>query len=180
MMTTTNTARGFSWPRLMGWGLGALVLLVPAIAMQFTSEVNWDWKDFLFAGVLVGVVGLVLELAARATPNGSYRFGVGVAVMAAFLLTWANAAVGIIGNEDNPRNIMFLVLLLIPAVGAVVVRFRAGGMARVMAATAVGQVTIGLIAPALGDLILVMTAVWGAMWLASAALFRKAAREIAS
>lgn len=180
MVMRNETDRVFNWFRLVGWGLGALVLMVPAVAMQFTGEVNWDWKDFLFAGVLVGLVGLVLELAVRAKANGSYRLGVAVAVMAAFLLTWANAAVGIIGNEDNPRNIMFLVLLIFPALGAVVVRFRASGMSRVMTATAIAQASIGLIALVLGDVILVMTAVWIAMWLGSAALFRKSAREVGS
>jgi predicted membrane channel-forming protein YqfA (hemolysin III family) len=43
----------------------ALLLLIPFFAMQFTYEVNWTLSDFLVAGVLLFVTGLLIELVFR-------------------------------------------------------------------------------------------------------------------
>ena len=75
--------------------------------MQFTDEVNWSPQDFGFAVAMVVGVGATYELALRMTSNGAYRAAVGVALAAAFLLIWANAAVEIIGSEDNAVNRWF-------------------------------------------------------------------------
>ena len=47
---------------------------------------------------------------------------VAVAVGAAFLMTWANLAVGIIGNEGNPAHLMFFGVVAIGLCGAAVAR----------------------------------------------------------
>ena len=52
--------------RLIVWAVVvALILLIPLVAMQFTSEVNWTLSDFVFAGVLLFGTGLTYELVAR-------------------------------------------------------------------------------------------------------------------
>ena len=43
----------------------ALLLLLPAIALLFTDEVQWTAGDFLFAAVLLGGTGLLVELVVR-------------------------------------------------------------------------------------------------------------------
>ncbi|MBT8256125.1 MAG: hypothetical protein KJO23_06250 [Bacteroidia bacterium] len=73
------------------------LLLVPFIAMQFTSEVNWELGDFVIAGVLLLVTGLMVELVLRKTSN-KYRFPVLAAIVLLFLLVWAELAVGIFGT----------------------------------------------------------------------------------
>jgi hypothetical protein len=98
--------RGSPW-RIAAWTVAALMLLLPLVAMRFTDEVSWDETDFILAGALIGGAGLTFELAARATANHAYRAAVGVALAAAFLLIWLNLAVGIVGTEDNPFNLMF-------------------------------------------------------------------------
>jgi hypothetical protein len=95
--------RGSRW-RIAAWGTAAALILLPLLAMQLTDEVVWDAADFAFACALVVGVGVAYELAARMTGNSSYRAAVGVALAAAFILVWANGAVGIIGNEENPAN----------------------------------------------------------------------------
>ena len=85
--------------RVTLWSLAAL--LSPLVAMQFTDEVRWDAADFIFAGILIGSVGVAYELAVRMTGNSAYRAGAGFALAATFLTVWANGAVGMIGNEDN-------------------------------------------------------------------------------
>ena len=52
--------------RLIGLLLSPLLLLlVPLIAMQYTTEVNWTVGDFLVAGVLLLGIGLAIELLLR-------------------------------------------------------------------------------------------------------------------
>lgn len=38
--STAGTGRHNPW-RIVGWGTAAALLLLPLVAMQFTSEVNW-------------------------------------------------------------------------------------------------------------------------------------------
>ena len=162
--------------RAAAWGGTAALILLPLVAMRLTSEVDWDAADFLFAIGLVGGVGLMFELAVRTSPNRSYRAGVGVALAAAFLLTWINLAVGIIGNEENPFNLLYFAVLGVAALGAVAARFRASGLAVAMAAAAVAQVAVAVIALAVGlGFTGPITVFFAGLWLASAWLFRKAA-----
>src|SRR5688572_13882947 len=95
---------GSRW-RPAGWAVAALILLLPLIAMQFTDEVDWSMFDFAFAAVLLGGLGLGLELAVRKTDNAAYRLAAAVALAAAFLLVWVNGAVGIIGSEQDDANL---------------------------------------------------------------------------
>jgi hypothetical protein len=78
--------------------ISALILLIPLIAMQFTSEVNWNLLDFVVAGVLLLGTGLMYELTLRKINNINYRIVVYVVILVVFLLTWAELAVGIFGT----------------------------------------------------------------------------------
>jgi phosphotransferase system glucose/maltose/N-acetylglucosamine-specific IIC component len=98
--------------------------------------VNWDIFDFAVFGAMLLGVGVVYALAKRRASNTTYRFAIGVALAAAFLLVWVNGAVGIIGNENNDANMMFFGVLLVGVVGAIIARLRPKGMARAMYATA--------------------------------------------
>jgi hypothetical protein len=170
----------------VAWAIAALALLLPLIAMQFTDEVNWDQTDFAFAGGLIVATGVAFELAARATNNKAHRAAVGVALAAAFGLIWINAAVGIIGSEDNPANLMYGGVLAVGVIGAVIARFKPDGMARALFLTALTQGLVGVIALAAGfgsqapsfpEAIVFLTGFFAALWLLSAYLFRKAARQ---
>ncbi|WP_437663506.1 hypothetical protein [Sorangium sp. So ce1182] len=160
------------------WGAAALVLLLPLVAMQFTEEVAWDLADFvIFGAMLVGACG-TYELAARSTGNRAYRAAVGVALAAAFVLVWMNLAVGIIGNEENPANLMYGGVLAVGIIGAVIARFQPHGMGRAMVATALAQALVALIAVIAGlGYTFMLTGFFVALWLTSARLFWRAARE---
>ena len=107
--------------------------------MQVTDEVIWDLADFAFAGALVVGVGVTYELAAKMTGNTACRAAVGVALAAAFILIWMNLAIGIIGAEDNPANLMYGGVLAVAIIGAVIGRFQPAGMARALSTTARAQ-----------------------------------------
>jgi hypothetical protein len=170
-----NTGNGW---RMAIWGGAALLLLLPLVAMQLTQEVKWTGFDFAVVGALLLAACGTYELAARMTGNTAYRAAVGVAIAAALLLVWVNLAVGIVGTEDNPANLMFGGVLAVGIVGALSVRFQPEGMARALVATAVIQaLTAAIVLVAGHPYEAFLTLFWVAMWLASAWLFRRAARE---
>lgn len=160
------------------WGAAAFLLLLPAVAMQFTSEVDWTASDFIFMGVMLTVACGTYELMARMTSNTAYRAGVGVAIVTAFLTVWVNAAVGMLGSEDNPANLLFGGVLAVGFVGAIVARFRPLGMALAMVATALAQAGMAVYALVGGYAEVVLHVGFFVIpWLLSAQLFRKAARK---
>jgi len=162
-------------------------VLLPLLAMQITDEVTWTGSDFaVFAAMLVSAGG-ALELTARMTGDRAYRAAAGLAIATAFILVWANGAVGLIGHEDNPANLMYAGVIGIGGVGALLSRFRPQGMARAMVATAGAQTAVAAVAlvaglapsgPGLPWDVLIATGFFAALWLTSAWLFRRSAREL--
>ena len=164
----------------------ALILLVPLLAMQFTGEVAWGVFDFAVAGVLLGGTGLIHQLASRKAGNTAYRAAVGVALAAAFILIWLMGAVGIIGVEGDPADLMYLGVLAVGIVGAVIARFQAEGMARALLAMALAQALVASIALVAGkheapissvSEIVGLNGFFVALFIGSAWLFRHAARK---
>lgn len=169
--------RRWSGWRIAGWSVGALLLLLPLAAMQFADEVNWDETDFIVMGGLIGGVGLGIEFLVRKSGSLAYRLGAVLALVAAFLTIWVNLAVGMIGSEDNPFNLLFVGVLFAALIGAILARFEPAGMARAVVVTAVAQAAVGafgLSADMRGG---VLSMAFAAPWLLVAALFRNAARE---
>ena len=76
----------------------ALLLLIPFIAMQFTDEVNWTPFDFIVAGALLLATGFMFERVIRKVKKIEYRIVIGLVILVAFLLVWAELAVGIFGT----------------------------------------------------------------------------------
>jgi hypothetical protein len=176
--TTDKAGRNDQRWRIALWGGLIALLLLPLAAMQVTDEVAWDLKDFAIFGVMLAVVGGAVEVGVRLSGSPAFRFAVAIAVVAGFLLVWANLAVGVIGNEENPLNAMFGGILMVGVIGAAIARFRARGMASAMVAMAVAQVLVATVAQVNGHVIWPMTIVFAGVWLVSAALFRKAARTM--
>ncbi|MBD3162047.1 MAG: hypothetical protein GF346_07105 [Candidatus Eisenbacteria bacterium] len=123
-----------------------LLLLIPLVAMQLTDEVVWSPADFILAGILLFGAGLASQRLARKGIHVTYRVAAGVALGAALLLIWANLAVGLIGPEDNPANLLYGGVLLIGFAGAAIARLKARGMAWTLFAMALVQASIPMIA----------------------------------
>ena len=82
--------RVFLWIALAS----GLILLIPLIAMRFTTQVNWDGTDLTVMGLLLFGTASLFVLVARRLPRRR-RFTVGIVFAAAFLYIWAELAVGI-------------------------------------------------------------------------------------
>ncbi|MBN8551789.1 MAG: hypothetical protein J0L52_02695 [Caulobacterales bacterium] len=162
--------------RLVMWGGLLAIWLLPLIAKQFTDEVQWTTSDHVFWAIMLIVPGAIVELTSRLTGSWAYRGGVIIALGTAFVITWANLAVGIVGDEDNPINLIFFGVIGVALIGAPLVGFKASRMRWVLMATAAAQVLSGLVALQAEAFVLVFCGVATALWLTSAALFGKAAR----
>lgn len=147
---------------------------------------GWYWTggDFVFAFILLFGAGAAFELISKKMPkNTTYRFAVGLGVLTAFLLTWINAAVGIIGDNDS-ANAMYLVLVALGFLGAIAVRFDAQRLSLLLLSMAIGQMIIPVIAfiiwqPPFGlgvIQIFVLNVFFAVLWAGSGLLFRKAVR----
>jgi hypothetical protein len=164
----------------------ACILLLPLSAMQFTDEVAWNLADFVVAGVLLFGAGLTYQLVARRAGNVVYRVAVGVAVAAALLLVWTVGAVGVIGEDGDPADLMYGGVLAVGAIGAVIARFRPQGMARALLAMALVQALVAVIALIAGkhqapissvSEIVGVNGLFVTLFIGSAWLFRQAARK---
>ena len=168
--------------RVAVWMLAAGLFLLPLVAMQFTDEVQWTVFDFVVWAVMLLVACGAYELVARMSPSRHYRLGAGVAIVTGFLVFWANGAVGMIGSEDNPYNLLFLAAIAVGAAMALIAWFKPAGMARALYATAAVHGVVALVALAAGwDLRgSVLSLCFVLPYLFAAGLFRLAAREPAA
>jgi hypothetical protein len=123
----------------------ALILMIPFIAMQFTSEVNWTLSDFIVMGVLIFGVCLAYELVSRKVNSLTYRLAVAAAVLGMFLIVWVNLAVGIIGDEPNGPSALYFVVPLVAILSAIIARLEPTNMSRAMGFTTLVLCAIPLI-----------------------------------
>jgi hypothetical protein len=119
-----------------------LILLIPLV---LTLLAIWHWRPgaLVLAFVLLfGGAGLTYGLVTKKMmSNKAYRFAVGVALAAVFLLVWMNAAVGgILG--DDPANLMYFGVLLVGFIGAVIAHLEPQGMSRALFATTFAMVLV--------------------------------------
>ena len=116
----------------------------------------------------------------------SYRFATVLALATAFILVWLIGAVGVIGVEGDPFDLMYFGVLAVGIISAVIARFQSHGMARALFATAFAQALVTVIALLAGKHqssvssvpeILILNGFFIALFLGSARLFGNAARE---
>lgn len=171
--------------RIARWGAAAALLCVPAIAMQFGDEVNWGPEDFIFMGGMLALALGAYELLSIKAANAAYRVASALAVLGIFLLIWISLAVGIIGDDGNDSDVMYLAVLAIGIGGSAIARLRAAGMAYTVFAMAGAQILIAAIAVAAqlgaeGPIwprdVLGVTAILSGIWFLSGALFRHSER----
>lgn len=191
------------WVRLYTRGLPV------AVARRRIDEIDADLHDQIAAERVCGTGDwrIALSLVARmvrgfaddaswrgghARARTTYRLATGLAIGSALFIFWLMGAVGIIGVEGDPADLMFFGVFAVGIVGAVIARFRppgaprALGMARAMLAMALAQGLVGAVALIAGKHkaaissvfeILGLTGMFVSLFLGSAWLFWHAARK---
>ena len=76
----------------------AIILLIPLISMQFSSNVNWNIVDFTVAGALLLGAGFSINFLYKRLKNKKYAPLVIAAIIILLLLIWAEMAVGLFGS----------------------------------------------------------------------------------
>ncbi|QJX47330.1 hypothetical protein HMJ29_10425 [Hymenobacter taeanensis] len=164
-----------------------LLLLIPLAAKLFVPGMLWSPGDFVAAGILLFGAGLAFVLIARMSNNTAYRLAAGLGVAAGLLLLWANMAVGLVGTEDNPANLLYVGVLAVALIGAFVARFRPLGMSNAMFAASLTYLVVTAVAlfvwkptgtaaePNVHLVnVLVANGAFAAIWAVSGWLFRRA------
>ncbi len=102
MVKTTQTLTNKPNKRLLGFLIGATILLLIPVALQLTigtgvdgQGFNWKLDDFLIIGFLLFGTALLCELVLRKVNNTTIRILFSVAILLALLLIWVDLAVGI-------------------------------------------------------------------------------------
>ncbi len=121
------------------------ILMIPLIAMQFTQEVQWTLFDFAVMGILVFGTGSAYQFLAGRSSRTAYKGGAIIAVVASLLLVWMNLAVGIIGSENNPINMFYLLVPVIGICGAFITKATALGMYRTLIGMAVAVALVPIV-----------------------------------
>ena len=175
-MTDTKTPWLNGW-RIAGWGALLALLALPAVAMQFIPDVDWTGGDFIFAAILLGLLGGGVELAFRIGRSGLQAAAIALFTLVSFFTLWSNMAVGIVGAESEPVNAGFTLAVFAAVVLGLIFKFRSAVMRGACLALAILQPVLGLVAtvtmPGHGVEWGVL-GVFAALWATAAILFHKA------
>ena len=126
--------------------LGALaVLMVPLAASQVVKGWNWPVGSFVFVYVLFFATGMAYALIARKMNAWAYKVGVGLALVTGFALGWSNMVH--VADSENPANLVYYSVLVVGAVGALLARLEARGLAYTLFAMAATLALIVVILP---------------------------------
>jgi peptidoglycan/LPS O-acetylase OafA/YrhL len=74
------------------------ILLIPLVAMQFSSEMNWSSEDFVAIGLLIFMAGMAYELISKKLRGSNQRLLLCIAIAVIVVWLWAELAVGIFTN----------------------------------------------------------------------------------
>lgn len=120
------------------------------------------------------------------TENANYKTALVLAIATVLILFWVIGAVGVLGADGDPADLMYIGVLAVGVTGAIIVRFQPMGMARAMIATALAQTLVTVIALIIGKQdapymsvfeIVSLNGFFVTLFLGSARLFQKSARE---
>lgn len=153
--------------------------------MKLTNDIQLN--EAMAYVFLLLVIGGIYELWQwLKIRNRTYQLALGIGLFGVVLIGWANGAIGIIGGEDNPANLMYGAVFLTWLVGSIVSKFKPRGMSRTLSVVAIIQILIPVVAlfiwPAKASWgeagvngVLIFNSILSLPFVVSVALFRRAA-----
>jgi len=135
--------------RFIVWAVVAVLILMILLVMQFTNigQVEVQWNEAIAYGIILLAVGGAYEMWQwLKTRNNVYRFAFGVGLAGVLLLGWVSGAIGIIGSENNPANLLYWAVPAVGLIGSLLSRFKAREMARTLFAVALVQFLVPVVA----------------------------------
>jgi hypothetical protein len=165
----------------------SLVLILIVVVVLRTDGSPADLMALAVDGTII--IGAIVYMAVN-EHSQVYRWAVGLALTAAFILFWMIGAVALLGPEfgRNTADLIYFGVVAVGVIGAIIARFRPRGMARAMFATAVAVLVLPVILVAgltplspnqAGELfpygLLLVHSAFAALFVGSGWLFRKSA-----
>ena len=92
--------------RFIVWGIVIALVLMITLTMQFTNEIQWN-EAIAYIIILLAVGGVYELWQWLKTHDRIYRIAFGVGLAGVLFLGWVSGAVGIIGSENQPVNLMY-------------------------------------------------------------------------
>jgi hypothetical protein len=106
------------------------LLMVPLVASRIVEGWNWPPQAFVLTYVLFFLTGMAYALIARKMKAWAYKAGVGLALVAGFVLGWSTMVH--MSETENPLLLVYFGVLAVGAAGAALARLEARGMARAL------------------------------------------------
>lgn len=88
------------------------VLAIPLIGMAVSNDVDWSVADFVLAGILLGIIGICIDIAIRRRGN----------LVIAGAVACLGVAAAVAGELDDAPGLVLLGALMIAGGGAVAQR----------------------------------------------------------
>ena len=178
---TSSDWRRSPWRYLM-WGAAGALVLVAVLAIEAVRQ--GEYALVIMAGLFAFGCAIV-ERGTQTAAAWAYRGGAVLAMLTGLGQVYMNLAVGLIGSEDDPINLMFFAIVLLALLGSLGVRARAGAMVWVMGVAALTQLVAGVVGMVFQiglteprpEGVAFLTVYFAGLWLNAAALFRTAARQ---
>lgn len=126
-----------------------IIVSVPILAIRWIILLTEQsqWNEALGYSMILGIIGITYELwmwLKIQTKIYCLAFLIGLGWM--FFLGLANGAVGIIGSENNPANLMYWAVFAVRIIGSLISRLRSRGMRITLFITAFVQLAIPVFA----------------------------------
>ncbi len=146
----------------------------------------WDLWDFAIAGFLLIITATAIRHLFRRSTNNAYRIGATILILGLVLLAWVNGAVGIIGSENNPANLMYVNVPIAGLLCALITKFTPKGLSFACMLMAITQLLVALIAvtadlgaegPSWPRDIMLMTIFFCVIWSIAAGQFLRADKQ---
>jgi len=173
--------------RLTIWAAILALILIISLAIQFQPFADEVQRNEAVAYCLILLVmGGFFELWQwLKTCTRAYRIAFSVGLVGILFLGWVSGAVGIIGSENNPANLMYWAVPTVLLIGSIISRFKPREMAYSLFMTALVQMLVPVVAlfiwPAQtswGEAgvigVFVVNSIFATLFVASALFFRRA------
>lgn len=91
------------------------LLMVPLVASQMVDDWHWGVGGFVFAYVMFFGTALAYALIARHMGAWAYKAGVGLALVAGFVMGWGSMVH--MSESENPANLVYFGVLMVGELG---------------------------------------------------------------
>lgn len=161
------------------------IMLAGTLLWQLTRiESMAAWIDYIALGMLASIlIAAAVAFFLTKGRHAMYRMAILASLGVAFFMNWAIPAVGILGVEGDPADLMYFALQTVVILGAVFVRFRPKGMVGVMAVAVAAHVAVIIAAVLMGlhlravtpiDEIIAVNIMFMVMWTGAGILYYSA------